>query len=339
MAQYPSKLIAERSYHYRTLGLGYANMGGLLMAAGIAYDSEQGRAVAAAITSLMSATAYETSVELARQLGAFKGFAANRESMLQVLHAHAQLSAGNPQTFGQVDFPALNKQAVPADFQLLVDRANASWQRVVSAAKQHGVRNAQVTAIAPTGTIGLLMDCDTTGIEPDYALVKTKKLVGGGQKTIVNRVFMSGLRRLGYDEKTIAALSQQVLVSGELVGSDLLREDDKKVFQTSLGKNSLSPMAHLLMVAACGPFVSGGISKTINLPHESTPDDVSQLYLKAHQMGVKSISIYRDGSKLSQPLSAVSGAFLPCPKCGKEALVPAGTCHKCENCGETTSCS
>lgn len=339
MAQYPSRLIAERSHLYRTLGLGYANLGGLLMACGVAYDSSAGRNLAAAITSLMSASAYETSIELARKLGPFPAFTNNRESMIEVLENHAKLSRGEALGFDQVDFPRLEVNKIPPQFQLIAKRANETWERVLKGVRVHGVRNAQVTAIAPTGTIGLLMDCDTTGIEPDYALIKMKKLVGGGSKTIVNRAFESGLKHLGYDKATIERLKQHVLTTGEIVDANDLKPEHGVVFQTSLGANTLSARAHLWMVAACGPYVSGGISKTINLPRSATPEDVSLLYLEAHRLGVKSISLYRDTSKLSQPLSAAGGIFLPCPKCGKAALVPAGTCHKCENCGETTSCS
>lgn len=339
MAQYPSRLIAERSHLYRTLGLGYANLGGLLMASGVAYDSSAGRNLAAAITSLMTATAYETSIELARKLGPFPAFTKNRKSVIEVLEYHAKLSRGEPLGFDQVDFPPLDESKIPQAFKAIAQRANQTWERVLKSVRVHGLRNAQVTAIAPTGTIGLLMDCDTTGIEPDYALIKTKKLVGGGSKTIVNRAFESGLKHLGYSTNQIEKLKQHVLAHGEIVGAPDFDSKHASVFQTSLGANSLSARAHLWMVAACGPFVSGGISKTINLPRNATPEDVSLIYLEAHRLGAKSISLYRDTSKLSQPLSAASGIFLPCPKCGKAALVPAGTCHKCENCGETTSCS
>ena len=339
MAQYPSRTIAERSYRYRTLGLGFANLGGLLMAAGIPYDSEAGRAIAAAISSLMSASAYETSCELAQKLGAFPAFENNRISMLRVIDQHAKVSRGEELGFEGVTFPSLKKASLPQNFASLYDKANELWSRVQSLAATHGVRNAQVTAIAPTGTIGLLMDCDTTGIEPDYALVKNKKMITGESKTIVNKVFEFGLKNLGYDQVSIEKLKQHVMSNGELYQAKELKPEHAIVFQTSLGTNPISPMAHLLMVASCGPYISGGISKTINLPRTASPEDVSELYLKAHKLGVKSISLYRDGCKLSQPLKAMAGVLLPCPKCGKSALVAAGTCHKCENCGETTSCS
>lgn len=339
MAQYPSKIIAERSHLYRTLGLGYANLGGLLMAHGVAYDSEEGRAIAATITSLMTAAAYEASTELARKLGAFPRFNQNRETVIEVLERQAALGRGESISVGYITWSGIKQEALPKEFQSLLDLANACWARVLAGVKVHGLRNAQVSAIAPTGTIGLLMDCDTTGIEPDYALVKNKKLVGGGQKTIVNRSFVQGLTRLGYSQDQIDEISAHVLNTGEIISASQLNPKHGRIFQTSLGQNALSPMAHLQMIAACGPFVSGGISKTINIPSSSSVEDVSQLYMRAYELGVKSISLYRDGSKLSQPLSAQSGVFLPCPKCGKKALVPAGTCHKCENCGETTSCS
>lgn len=339
MAQYPSQLIAERSHRYRTLGLGYANLGGLLMAAGIAYDSDEGRNIAAVMTSLMTASAYEQSIELAKKLGPFPAYKDNKKHLLKVLEVHAKLTNGEAQGFDDVSFQPISRDDIPDSFKSLHQSAIRSWERVQKNAKEFGVRNAQVTAIAPTGTIGLLMDCDTTGIEPDYALVKHKKLVGGGSKIITNKVFEKGLETLGYDEVQIEKIKQAVSKSGDITDAPELKKEHFAVFKTSLGTNSLSPMAHLKMVAACTPFVSGGISKTINLPNSASSEDISSLYLEAYHMGVKSISLYRDGCKLSQPLTAQSGSLLKCPKCGKKSLVPAGTCHKCENCGESTSCS
>lgn len=339
MAQYPSKEIAERSLSYRTLGLGYANLGALLMAMGISYDSDEGRNLAASLTSLMSASAYEESVALAQNLGSFPAYKSNKKSLLKVLETHAKLSNGESVGFDDIKFFAIDKKHLNESGLAIHQAANRTWQRVLEGAKIHGVRNAQVSVIAPTGTIGLLMDCDTTGIEPDYALVKNKKMVGGETKTIVNKAFELGLMQLGYERAQIDSIKAQVMKSGEITNALELKREHYKVFQTSLGENALSPTAHLEMVAACTPYVSGGISKTINLPHSATVEEVSELYQLAHKKGVKSISLYRDGCKLSQPLSAVSGKLLACPKCGVEALVPAGTCHKCENCGESTSCS
>jgi ribonucleoside-diphosphate reductase alpha chain len=339
MAQYPSMEIAKRSHTYRTLGLGYANLGSLLMAAGLPYDSDEGRALAAAITSLMSASAYECSVALAKKLGPFSAWENNREHVLAVIKNHSSLSHGCDLKFGDTTFQSIKSAKLLGHFHHILASANAAWSRVESAAKVYGVRNAQVTAIAPTGTIGLLMDCDTTGIEPDYALVKHKKMVGGGQQVMVNKTFEFALKRLGYESLKIEKIKRHVLEHGEIISSMDLRPEHHTIFQTSLGANALRPMSHLLMVAACAPFVSGGISKTINLPNQAKVSDVEELYLLSHQLGVKSISIYRDGSKLSQPLNARAGAFQNCPKCGKASLVPAGTCYKCENCGETTACS
>tara|TARA_R110000868_G_scaffold163614_9_gene395884 strand:- start:112 stop:1164 length:1053 start_codon:yes stop_codon:yes gene_type:complete len=339
MAQYPSKEIAQRSHQYRTLGLGYANLGALLMAMGIAYDSDEGRSFAAAITSLMNATAYEESVELARQLGPFPAYKRNKKHLLKVLEIQAKLSSGESVSNEGVSFRSIQKNFLNSIGLSIHQAATRTWERVLEGAKEFGVRNAQVTVIAPTGTIGLLMDCDTTGIEPDYALVKNKKMVGGESKTIVNKAFELGLKQLGYDNQTIVTIKDEVLKSGEITACKALKSEHYRVFQTAIGANALAPLAHLKMVAACTPYVSGGISKTINLPNSATIEDVSELYLEAHRSGVKSISLYRDGCKLSQPLSAKSGMYQKCPKCGVKALVPAGTCHKCENCGESTSCS
>ncbi len=339
MAQYPSKEIAIRSNSYRTLGLGYANLGALLMANGIAYDSDEGRAVAATLTSFITACAYEQSVEMAKKLGTYPRYKSNKKDHLKVLEHHQKLSSGQSIKRGQVEFQPIHAEFLPQQFKSLYQACNRSWERVCVNAKKYGLRNAQVTVIAPTGTIGLLMDCDTTGIEPEYALVKNKKLISGESKLIVNQGFVQALKNLNYSDSDVESIKNDVLSSGDITNSKILKNEHYKIFETALGANSISPQGHLLMVAACSGFVSGGISKTVNLPHSATVNDVKDIYMTAYLKGVKSISIYRDGCKLSQPLNANSSKSMKCPKCGKHSLVAAGTCHKCENCGESTSCS
>jgi ribonucleoside-diphosphate reductase alpha chain len=400
MASYPSARIAERSWAYRTLGLGFANLGGLLMSAGLPYDSEEGRAAAGAITALMTATAYETSAEMAGRLGPFPRFEANRDGVLRVLRNHAAAAgAGEWDRLGRRLAP-LAAEAVP--FAGLADAARDAWTRALSVAEAHGVRNAQVTAIAPTGTIGLVMDCDTTGIEPDFALVKFKSLAGGGTVRIINRSVPRALRALGYAADEVRAVEAYAVGHGTLehapgVSFDALREEgfgdveieklraalplafdvsfaftpevlgegflrrtlgqdwdpsqsgyrnlrdlgfsDEDVHAANLyccgtmttegapgllpehqavfdcagrcgrvGTRALSVDAHVLMMAACQPFVSGAISKTVNLPAEAGVADCLRAYERAHALGLKAVALYRDGSKLSQPLTGALAA-------------------------------
>ncbi len=248
MAQYPSKAIAIRSLQYRTLGLGFANLGALLMVNGIAYNSDLGRAVAATLSSFLTACAYERSIELAKKLGPYQGFKNNKKHHLKVLEHHAKLSSGQDITNGEVVFQGIKADRLPGQFVELYQACNRSWERVIENAKKYGLRNAQVTVIAPTGTIGLLMDCDTTGIEPEYALIKNKKMVGGDSKRIINQSFVRALKNLKYCEEKIEIIKQEVLRSGDITKSTSLEPDHYDVFQTALGKNSISPQGHLLMV-------------------------------------------------------------------------------------------
>ncbi len=339
MAQYPSQKIAQRSHQYRTLGLGMANLGSLLMSFGLPYDSDAARAVAATLTSFITANAYEESAFLAEKLGAYKGYSKNKKSHLKVLEDHFVLTKGQEITHGEATFQAIQKDDLPEVFRPVYQACIRTWERVCEQAKKHGLRNAQVTVIAPTGTIGLLMDCETTGIEPEYALVKNKKLVGGNSSLMINSIFLKALKNLNYSDSDISKIKESVLESGNILTSKILKKEHYSIFETALGSNSISPLGHLKMVAACTPFVSGGISKTINLPKSATVEDVSFIYKQAYALGVKSISLYRDGCKLSQPLSIVEKQQHKCPKCGHFSLVAAGTCYKCENCGESTSCS
>jgi len=398
MAQFPSKEIARKSYMYRTLGLGYANIGGLLMASGIAYDSEEGRATAGAVAALLSAVAYGTSAKMAKNLGAFSEYDKNKKPMLRVIKNHRRASEGRTDFDGlRVAPPALNVDACP--YGGLTQAAVKRWKRAEADGKKHGYRNAQVSVIAPTGTIGLIMDCDTTGIEPDFALVKFKKLAGGGHFKIINRSVPSALVALGYSKRQVADIENYALGSGSLSGSTAISLEDLKsrgfdderlaivegavkdafdirfvfnrwtlgeefckdglgltteqleasgndllpvlgfsqddieaanvfcsgamtlegaphlkaadlpVFDCAMpcgriGTRSLSVDAHILMMAAAQPFISGAISKTVNMPSTATIDECTEVYNSAWNLGLKAIALYRDGSKLSQPLNS-----------------------------------
>lgn len=399
MAQFPSARIAELSYRFRTLGLGYANLGGLLMASGLGYDSDGGRAFGGAITALMTGVAYETSAELAGALGPFPGFAADRDNLLRVLRNHRRAALSE-----SMGYEALNTPPVPLDSgacpdQPLVQAARDAWDRAVRDAEHHGVRNAQVSVIAPTGTIGLVMDCDTTGIEPDFALVKFKKLAGGGYFKIINRMVPQALRTLGYEPSEIEDITLYAVGRGTLMGApgvnheslrnkgfttealekleqglpaafDIkyafnrftlgelfckealgfsdqelsdptfdvlkalgfskteiesanqfccgtmtvegaphLRPEHYEVFDCAnpcgrLGTRFLDTSSHIRMMAAAQPFISGAISKTINMPGTASVDDCARAYLDGWKLGLKALALYRDGSKLSQPLAS-----------------------------------
>jgi ribonucleoside-diphosphate reductase alpha chain len=399
MAQFPSREIAERSYRYRTLGLGYANIGALLMAGGLAYDSDEGRALCAAITALMTGVAYETSAEMAEELGAFPGYAENAGAMLRVIRNHQKAADGAADGYEDLSVKpvALDHRNCPQ--RDLADAAAAAWQRALAGGKRHGYRNAQATVIAPTGTIGLVMDCDTTGIEPDFALVKFKKLAGGGYFRIINRTVPLALRNLGYAESEIAGIVAYAVGHGTLrdapgvnyqllsekgfttaqfsalesslanafdisfafnkwtlgeafctevlgfrdtdldavnfnmleslgfsreeiqaanayccgamtlEGAPHLRDEHLPVFDCAnpcgqAGRRFLSVDSHIRMMAAAQPFISGAISKTVNMPHAATIEACKDAYMLSWSLGLKANALYRDGSKLSQPLSA-----------------------------------
>jgi ribonucleoside-diphosphate reductase alpha chain len=399
MAQFPSREIAQLSYEYRTLGLGYANIGGLLMASGIAYDSEAGRAIAAAISALMTGVSYATSAEMAERLGAFKGYAANREPMLRVMRNHRRAAYGESRNYEALHTPPVPIDAKACPDPRLVHAAREAWDLAVALGEEYGYRNAQATVIAPTGTIGLVMDCDTTGIEPDFALVKFKKLAGGGYFKIINRAVPDALRTLGYDEAAIRSIVDYAVGRGTLAGAphinhetlkargftpeaiaaaesglkeafdikfafnkwslgeefctgrlglsreqldspkfDLLatlgftraqieaaneyccgamtlegapglRLEHLPVFDCAnpcgrKGKRFLSVESHIRMLAAVQPFISGAISKTINMPNDATVEDCKDAYMLSWRLALKANALYRDGSKLSQPLQA-----------------------------------
>lgn len=333
-ASYPTRLIAQNSHDYRPLGLGYANLGSLLMQMGIPYDSVAGRAWAGAITALMTGQAYLESARLARQLGSFAGYKKNKSSMLKVISKHKN-------SLKNIDWLEL-----PSEFKTICEDI---WNDVVINGRQYGFRNAQVTVIAPTGTIGLVMDCDTTGIEPDYALIKNKKLSGGGFIQIVNQSVDLALKNLGYSDADRKTILSEISATGSMLTSKLLKKEHLKIFETAVGDMSIQPEGHLLMMAAVQPFISGAISKTVNMPNTATIEDISQIYKKAWQLKLKSVSIYRDGSKFIQPLSAAQGknkpsaqtetlTFSVCSECGAQTQLESG-CYRCINCGTTTACA
>jgi ribonucleoside-diphosphate reductase alpha chain len=287
-ASYPTERIAENSLRLRQLGQGYANLGALLMAQGLPYDSDEARAWAAAITALMTGHCYRTSARLAKRVGAFAGFAQNREPMLRVMNKHRDVVS------------KIGDGLAPAS---LVEAAKKSWKEALTLGEEHGYRNAQATVLAPTGTVGLLMDCDTTGIEPDLALKKTKKLVGGGTMAIVNHTVPRALRKLGYDEPQIRDIVAYIDEHSHVVGAPHLREEHLPVFDTAMGERSIHHMGHVKMMAAVQPFLSGSISKTVNMPESATVEDIEQLYVEGWRLGLKALAIYRDNSKVGQPLA------------------------------------
>ena len=291
-ADYPTEAIGQTTRAFRQLGLGYANLGALLMALGLPYDSDDGRAVAAALTSLMTGHAYRTSARLADRMGAFEGFEHNREPMLGVLDMHREA------------VELLDAEVAPA----VVAAGRTAWFEACALAQRVGVRNSQATVLAPTGTIGLLMDCDTTGIEPDLSLVKHKRLVGGGTMSIVNRTVPRALRRLGYDDEAVGAILAWVDEHQTVVGCPDLRAGHMAVFATSMGDNPIHHTGHIRMMGAIQPFLSGAISKTCNMPETASVDDVEELFLESWRLGLKAVAIYRDNCKVAQPLSAGNGS-------------------------------
>jgi ribonucleoside-diphosphate reductase alpha chain len=291
-ASYPTPTIGRNSHKFRPLGIGYANLGALLMARGVPYDSDAGRDYAAAITALMSGASYAQSARIAEAMGPFEEFEANREPMLRVMRKHRDA------------IKKIEPAHVPLD---LLQAAKRSWEEVILLGDEHGLRNSQISVLAPTGTIAFMMDCDTTGVEPDIALVKYKKLVGGGMIKIVNNTVPVALKRLGYDKDEVRAIVEYIDENDTIEGAPYLKEEHLPVFDCAFkpakGSRSIHYMGHLKMLAAVQPYISGAISKTINMPEESTSDEILQAYVEGWQMGLKAVAIYRDNCKRSQPLS------------------------------------
>jgi len=292
-ADFPTETIGDTTRKFRQLGIGYANLGALLMATGHAYDSDSGRALAAAVTSLMTATAYKRSAEMAGVVGPYEGYARNAEAHKRVIRKH---SAANDlvRTYHTND-SAVHKLAT------------RMWQEALELGEEHGYRNSQASVLAPTGTIGLMMDCDTTGIEPDLALVKFKKLVGGGSMQIVNQTVPRALKALGYQQEQIEAIVDYISEHGHVIDAPGLRREHYDVFDCAMGERAIAPMGHVRMMAAVQPFLSGAISKTVNMPESATVEDVEQLYMEGWKLGLKALAIYRDNCKVGQPLSAGKG--------------------------------
>ncbi len=288
-ADFPTEKITAVTRAYRQLGIGYANLGALLMATGHAYDSEGGRAIAAAITSLMTGTAYKTSAELAAVVGPYDGYARNAKPHKRVIRKHAEASE-NIRPAGTIE-------------RDILDLANQTWHECIELGETNGYRNAQASLLAPTGTIGLMMDCDTTGIEPDLALVKFKKLVGGGSMQIVNQTVPRALRNLGYPHEQVEAITEYIAEHGHVVNAPGLRPEHYEVFDCAMGERAISPMGHVRMMAAVQPHLSGAISKTVNMPESATVEDIERIYFEGWKLGLKALAIYRDNCKVGQPLS------------------------------------
>ncbi|SCF37995.1 ribonucleoside-diphosphate reductase class II [Micromonospora matsumotoense] len=288
-ADFPTEKIGETTRAFRQLGIGYANLGALLMASGLPYDSEQGRLVAASITSLMTGTAYRRSAELAAIVGAYDGYARNAEPHKRVMRKHA----------------AANDAIKPAGTvaTAIAREATRQWTEGNKVGDRYGWRNSQAAVLAPTGTIGLMMDCDTTGVEPDLALVKFKKLVGGGSMQIVNQTVPRALRSLGYPEEQVEAIVEHIADHGHVVDAPGLKPEHYPVFDCAMGERSIAPMGHVRMMAAVQPFISGAISKTVNMPEQATVADVEKIYFEGWKLGLKALAIYRDNCKVGQPLS------------------------------------
>jgi ribonucleoside-diphosphate reductase alpha chain len=288
-ADFPTEAIGQTTVDYRQLGIGYANLGALLMAMGLGYDSDGGRAMAAAITSLMTGTSYKRSAELAAVVGPYAGYARNAEAHKRVMRKH-QAANDVVRTHGVAD-SQVHKLATKA------------WAEVLKVGEKNGFRNAQASVLAPTGTIGFMMDCDTTGIEPDFSLVKFKKLVGGGSMQIVNQTIPRALRKLGYVEEQIEAIVEYIAEHGHVIDAPGLRQEHYEVFDTAMGARALKPMGHVRMMAATQPFLSGAISKTVNLPETATVEEIEDIYLQSWKLGLKATAVYRDNCKVGQPLA------------------------------------
>src|SRR5882757_4054045 len=289
-SSYPTPEIERNAKAYRQLGLGYANLGALLMARGLPYDSDEGRAYAAAITGLMTGRAYRKSAEIASRMGPFDGYQVNRAPMIGVIAKH-RAAVGNIE----------NDDIVPND---LLTACRKAWDDALNLGEVHGFRNAQATVLAPTGTISFMMDCDTTGVEPDFSLVKSKKLVGGGEITIVNKTVQAGLEKLGYAPSEVQEVVAFVDERNTVVGAPYVKTEHYPVFDCAVGDRAIHYLGHVKMMGATQPFISGAISKTVNLPEEASVDDVMGLYVESWKLGVKAVAIYRDNCKVAQPLSS-----------------------------------
>ena len=291
-SSYPTEQIGRNARAFRQIGLGYANLGALLMADGVPYDSDQGRATAAAITALMTGRGYRESAQIAASMGPYAEYAENREPHNGTMRMHRDAAY-------EVDDSLVEAP--------LLSAARQTWDEAVELGEQHGYRNAQATVLAPTGTISFLMDCDTTGVEPDFSLVKFKELVGGGQMTIVNRTVPMALRTLGYSDPQIEQIEAHINEKGTIVGASALKDEHLEVFDVAVGERAISHSGHIEMMSAVQPFISGAISKTVNLPESATVEDIADAYTQGWKLGLKALAIYRDGSKTAQALRTDAG--------------------------------
>jgi ribonucleoside-diphosphate reductase alpha chain len=303
---YPTPEIERNAKAYRQLGLGYANLGALLMARGLPYDSDEGRAYSAAITALMTGRAYRKSAEIAARMGPFAGYRPNAAAMIGVIAKH-RAAVGN----------IAASETVPYD---LLGAARRAWDDALDLGEVNGFRNAQGTVLAPTGTISFMLDCDTTGVEPDFSLVKSKKLVGGGEITIVNKTVPLGLEKLGYAPSEVDEVVAYIDERNTVVGAPYVKTEHYPVFDCAIGERAVHYSGHVKMMGAIQPFISGAISKTVNMPEQASIDDVAQVYIDAWRLGVKAIAIYRDNCKVAQPLSGKS-------ETAQSALAPAGAAN------------
>ncbi len=292
-ADFPTEAIGKTTVDYRQLGIGYANLGALLMAMGLGYDSDGGRSMAAAITSLMTGTSYQRSAELAGVVGPYAGYARNAEAHKRVMRKH---QAANDAV-----------RTLHVEDARVLKLATKAWDAVVKTGEKNGYRNAQASVLAPTGTIGFMMDCDTTGIEPDFSLVKFKKLVGGGSMQIVNQTIPRALTKLGYDAEKVEAIVAYIAENGHVIDAPGLKTEHYEVFDTAMGARALKPMGHVRMMAAAQPFLSGAISKTVNLPETATVEEIEDIYLQSWKLGLKATAVYRDNCKVGQPMSSGKG--------------------------------
>jgi ribonucleoside-diphosphate reductase alpha chain len=312
-SSYPTEDIGRNARAFRQLGLGYANLGALLMADGLPYDSDAGRNVAAAITALMTGRGYRKSAEVAAAMGPYERYEENREPHNGVMRMHRDASY------------EIDQDGIRGD---LLAAARRSWDEAVELGEAHGYRNAQATVLAPTGTISFLMDCDTTGIEPDFSLVKFKELVGGGQMTIVNRSVPLALRTLGYTEAEVQQIEAHINEHSTIVGAPGLKDEHLAVFDVAVGERAISHMGHIKMMAAAQPFISGAISKTVNLPETATIDDIAEAYTEGWRLGLKALAIYRDGSKTAQALRTDAGDKAAAEVEAAESAAPVPARHK-----------
>jgi ribonucleoside-diphosphate reductase alpha chain len=306
-SSYPTERIGINARAYRQLGLGYANLGALLMARGLAYDSDAGRAWAGAITALMTGHGYRTSALVAQAMGPFEGYEPNADAMLRVIRKHRAAA------------DEIDAEPVP---EALLSAAKQSWDEAIALGERHGYRNAQASVLAPTGTIGLMMDCDTTGIEPELALVKTKKLVGGGTMQFVNRTVPRALERLGYDGAQTEDIVGYIAEHNSVTEAPHLKAEHRSVFDTAMGDAPIHYMGHVQMMAAAQPFISGAISKTVNMPEHVTVEEVEQLFVESWKLGLKAVAIYRDNCKVAQPLSADKKKTAEAPAEGEPQTLP-----------------